>query len=553
MHQVPARRFQPSAHNPFVAKWLRLPCARHTPPTGRLPSRSPLQFPPDTLAVRVRPGTGTSPPRSACPRAIAQIASLPPALRFEWAGKPYILKFYPRAHNPLKRLLRGSPAWREFVRLQLLQKRKIPAPRVVSHLSGYWINGIKGDAIILESIEPAVQLDEYLNDHLLHGEQVPDRYELGQKVLDLVHDLGSARLGHSDLHLGNMLLKEGKLYLLDGYAVHTGGLKMRDVQLLAHSVSRSATRTELLRGWDMLRSGVQMPRKNPVRKRQWRKFLESAVRENDYFGKFSHQGWSGFFYKHNKFPRRWAPVSRHDASREDWHSEWPNLLARIESDQLELLKRSRSGDVLAGQIVLGGRPVEVVIKRPKRSKLHRYLTEIGRGTRVRRAWKKAWALVVRDIPTAWPLLVMERRILGYAVDGIIVFERVAGTQTGRSRSRCARTAGPAEPLPPPRAQSPPPGADRPLAVRLQVHQLGHPRRSPARAHAGHRRCGRHPPDRSVPVAHRPPAAQASREHPQYTPEDSRELCLGYAPFAHLLREPVAPKPAPETMDDASSQ
>jgi tRNA A-37 threonylcarbamoyl transferase component Bud32 len=470
--------------------------------------------------------------------------------RFEWAGKPYILKFYPRAHNPLKRLIRGSPAWREFVRLKLLQKRRIPAPRVVSHLSGYRINGVKGDAVILESIEPAVQLDCYLNDHLLHGERVPDRYELGQKVLDLVHDLGHAKLGHSDLHLGNLLLKDDKIYLLDGYSVHTGGLTMRDVQLLAHSVSRSATRTELLRGWNVLRGGIDMPRKNPVRKRQWRKFLQSAVRKNDYFGKFARRGWSGFFYKHNKFPRRWAPISRHDVGQEDWEREWSNLLARIENDQLELLKRSRSGDVLAGEVVLGGRPVEIVIKRPRRSKLHRYITEIGRGTRVRRAWKKAWALVVRDIPTAWPLVVMERRILGYPVDGIIVFERVAGMQLAdvdldalapRARQDLFRRLG------------------RNLRrlersglsqydskftnwVIIDDAKLGP---TPVIVDVdGIRRVvpSMWPIDRLL---------RSMREHPQYTPEDSKELCLGYAPFARLTREPVAPEPPAETMDDAS--
>jgi hypothetical protein len=30
--------------------------------------------------------------------------------------------------------------------------------------------------------------------------------------------------------------------------------------------------------------------------------------------------------------------------------------------------------------------------------------------------------------------------------------------------------------------------------------------------------------------------RSMREHPQYTPEDSRWLCLGYAPRARLLRE-----------------
>jgi tRNA A-37 threonylcarbamoyl transferase component Bud32 len=458
--------------------------------------------------------------------------------RFEWAGKAYILKFYPRAGGAMKRLVRGSPAWREFSRLQLLQKAGIPSPRAVSHLSGYTMNDIKGDAVILEAIEPAVALDQYLNDHLMRCERVPNRYQLGQKVLKLVHELGRAKLGHSDLHLGNILLKDDEVFLLDGYSVQPRGMKMRDVLLLAHSVSRFATRTEILRGWDILQGGRVPPRKNPVRKRHWRKFLESTTSENDYFGKLASIEWSGFFYKHNKFPRRWAPMSRSTVTPKDWAREWPNLLARIENDQLEILKRSASGDVLAGEVVLGGKPVSVIIKRPKRSKLHRYITEIGRGTRVRRAWTKAWSLVVRDIPTAWPLLVMERRRVGYPADGIIVFERVVGQQLADLDL---------DSLEVPARQN--------LFRRLgrTLRQLEHTKLSQYDSKSTNwiisldERCGPTPIIVDVDGIRRIVPSMwpidrllhSMREHPQYTPADSKELCLGYAPYAHLKQEPTA--------------
>jgi len=93
---------------------------------------------------------------------------------------------------------------------------------------------------------------------------------------------------------------------------------------------------------------------------------------------------------------------------------------------LEVLKSGRSGDVLAGDVTLAGRPVDVIVKRARRKKWYRYVNEIGRGSRSWRAWRKAWALLIRGIPTAWPLLVMERRVMGYVVDQVIVFERVPG-------------------------------------------------------------------------------------------------------------------------------
>jgi hypothetical protein len=115
-----------------------------------------------------------------------------------------------------------------------------------------------------------------------------------------------------------------------------------------------------------------------------------------------------------------------EVTASDWQREWPLILQKVESDQVEVIKRSRSGEVFSTEIVLSGRPVQVVIKRPRRRYWYRYLNEIGRGSRPRRAWRKAWNLIVRGLPTAWPLLMMERRTLGYVTDAIYICERVPG-------------------------------------------------------------------------------------------------------------------------------
>ena len=459
--------------------------------------------------------------------------------RFEWQGKGYYLKFYPRENSRWKRLVRGSPAWREFARLQLLQKKKVPAPRVISHFSGYSINGVKGDAVILEAIEPSVQLDVYLNELALRGEPVPDRIALGQRVLELVHKLGLEGMGHSDLHLGNILrADDGRLFLLDGYAIRTGGLKVRDVQLLAYSVDRWATRSEIVRGWDLLMGGGRdlPPKKlDRVRRRQYRKFIESSRGENRYFGRITSGEWNGHFYKHCKFPRRWSRVSQLDVTREDWEREWPNLLARIEADQLEILKRSGSGDVLAGQVVLGGRPVDVIVKHPRRSKLHRYVTEIGRGGRSSRAWTKAWSLIVRNVPTAWPMLVMEKRKLGYALDSVIVFERVRGKELA-SLDLDTMAAAPRRDLMRRLGRTLRELERRGLNqydskatnwIILDDEKLG-----PAPVIVDVDGIRRFVPD-MWPIDR---LLRSMREHRQYNREDSRELCLGYAPWAKLVRE-----------------
>jgi tRNA A-37 threonylcarbamoyl transferase component Bud32 len=460
--------------------------------------------------------------------------------RFEFAGKPYYLKFYPRRGGAMKRFLRGSPAMREFTNLQALQRAKIPSPRAVAHLSGFQISGEKGDAVILEAIEPSVPLDRYLNDFLLRGERPPEHRRLVAQIIEIVQRLGQAKLGHNDLHLGNFLLHDGKLYLLDGYAIRPGGMRFSDIMLLGHSVSRFATTSDLLRGWKAF-SGGALPRRNPLRRVQWRKLVSFSRGDNRYFGKLDDGTWTGHFFRHAKFPRRWAPVSRIDVADDDWRREWANLVARINADTLEVIKRSRSGDVLAGEIVLAGKPVSVIVKRSRRRHWYRYINELWRGARSPRAWTKSWSVIARDIPTAWPLLMMERKTLGYPWDGVIVFERVRGTQLSDIDL----------------------DALSPDARRNLFHRLGRTLR--LLEAAGLRQYDSKMANWMIvddPVTGPTPVVidvdgirkftaplypiqrilRSMRDHAQYTPADSRELCLGYSPYAHLVQEQAEDKP-----------
>jgi tRNA A-37 threonylcarbamoyl transferase component Bud32 len=456
--------------------------------------------------------------------------------RFESAGKGYYLKFYPRPGSRLKRMVRGNPAMREFLRLQWLQKAKVPAPRAVAVLSGFTIGKTKGDAVISEAIEPAVQLDRYLNGFELRGERAPDHLQLAKKVRELIKALGDARYGHDDLHLGNFLRGEdGSVYLLDAYAVTPGGLKMNQLMRLGHSVARYATRQDVRRGWELLAPDSEIPRSNPLSANIWRKSAGRIGGGNAYFGRVTIGEWSGVFFRQWKYPHRFSPASRLEVAEKDWPREWPVLLEKVEAGLLEVLKSSASGDVLAGEVTLAGRPVEVIVKRARRKHWYRYVNEIGRGSRSWRAWKKAWNLLIRGIPTAWPLLLMERRVMGYVVDQAIVFERAAGKTLAttnldlldaNSRAtlfhRCGRILRRIEDVGFSHFDSKasnwivsPDEVRGPTPVLVDVDGVRFYRWNTF----GIRRLLR-----------------SMREHRQYTPADSLALCRGYAPFTRMERE-----------------
>jgi tRNA A-37 threonylcarbamoyl transferase component Bud32 len=215
--------------------------------------------------------------------------------------------------------------------------------------------------------------------------------------------------------------------------------------------------------------------------------------------------------------------------------QWPSLLARIEADQLDVIKRSRSGDVLAGEIVLGGKPIDIIVKHPRRKYWYRHLNSIGRASRVLRMWKKAWALYARHIAVEWPLLVMEKRVLGYVTDSIIVFERMRGDTLSkmnlnklqsRERDMMFRRLG---------------------RILRRIDELGW-----AHFDAKSSNWIIQPDEKlgAVPIlidvdgvrfypwraAGIDRLLRSLRDHPQYTPADSLALCQGYAPRAKLARD-----------------
>jgi tRNA A-37 threonylcarbamoyl transferase component Bud32 len=460
-------------------------------------------------------------------------------LRFEHGGKAYYVKFYPREgpRDRFRRFFRGSPAVWEFTRLQWLQKAGIPAPRAVAAMVGFQVGERFGDAVILDAIEPSIPLDQYLLQFEQDGKPVPNRRELSQQLRGIVSQLIAAKLGHEDLHLGNFLLHDGKLSLLDGYAVRGDGMKPADLYLLGHSVRRFATTTEMQRGWDQFTGGGPMPAINPVSKPLWDRFLWGISRERRYFGILNAGGWSGVFYKLTKYRCRWSVSSNLEVTHEDWNREWPVLLDKIEQGRLDLIKRSRSGEVLAATVTIGGRDLDVIVKRPRRRYWYRYLNEIGRGSRAWRAWRKTWNLIVRDIPTAWPLLVMEKRRLGYVTDAIFVCEKIPGRTLAHAdldsiaasrRDNLFRRAG---------------------RMLRTIERAGF---SHFDAKASNWVVFDDPANGPIPVLidndgirrrrwellglHR--LLRSMHENPQYTSADSLSLCRGYAPYTPLQTEPA---------------
>jgi tRNA A-37 threonylcarbamoyl transferase component Bud32 len=448
--------------------------------------------------------------------------------QFDHAGRTYRLNFYRRG--------RKNRAIREFRGLTLLQRSQIPSPHAVALLSGFRIKGEIGDAVVLDHLESAVRLDVFLAELQARGEVVPQRRDLALQVRTIAMHVGRAKLGHRQLGLDHFLLRGTQLYLSGGEHVRAGGLKMNDVLRLGHTAAPFASASELLRAWQTLGPGVDLPKANPVSKGLWKKATGDVLGENEHFGKISGNGWTGIFTKRADLPRAWAIASRLTTTLDDWQRAWPNLLARIESDQLEVIKRGDNGDVLGGEVILAGKPIAVIVKRPRRKYWRQSISDLLRPSRAKRTWVKTWKMLVRDVPCEWPMLLMEKRRLGYVVDSVLVFGQVEGqtmaaadldAMEAQARDllfrRAGRTLRRIEALGFTHMDAKStnwivfdggPSAG-PLPVLVDVDGVRHYRW----ATAGILRLLR-----------------AMKQHPQYTPQDSLALCQGYAPVAGPIIE-----------------
>ena len=127
--------------------------------------------------------------------------------RARWRGQTVLAKLF---------VAQGTEraAASEAEGLRLLKAAAIPAPAVL--LSAGFAGG--GQALLLEYLESARSLAAVWSDAMALREVMLANLRLVFALLGRLHASG---YGHTDLHLGNILLAQGRCYLIDGDAVRS--------------------------------------------------------------------------------------------------------------------------------------------------------------------------------------------------------------------------------------------------------------------------------------------------------------------------------------------
>ncbi len=328
--------------------------------------------------------------------------------RFAYADKPYYLHFYPQGSR-----LAASGAPKEYAGLKTLQDFKIPAVKVVALMSGFRFGDRKGNAVITHGMEPAQRLCDATLTRAEHKQAV-------DQIAELLKQMTRHDLGHAALSLSSFLWHDGKVILLDAAGLKSEVLTTQQLMQFAHNVEPFASKSDRMRVWRALLPDQPIPQDRRRLKRY------AADLNSDAIAPIACGEWHGWFKQQHDRPLAHSIASRLEVDHADWQREWALLEQKLRADQLDILKRDRSGDILATQITLLGHPIDVIVKRPRHKYWYRHLLGAFRASRAKRLWDKTRWLLVRRIAVEYPLIVMQRRVLGYVVESVAVFERVPG-------------------------------------------------------------------------------------------------------------------------------
>lgn len=371
-------------------------------------------------------------------------------------GQLLYVKYYHNSSTAerIKNLWRGSSAmveWRAG-----LYAAELELPSVVPLAIAQPTRVASGTPCVLitRGVQRVVPLDEDWN-AIRH-----DRRAVRELTDRLAATIARAHQGgfeHFDLHVGNLLVQREpgarpRVLIVDLHSLRTGQpvddrAVVRNIAQLNQWFRRHASRTERVRFLSRYlhwrnELAAEMPHARPLgfelrslavalneaaekhARSLWAKRDRRTHRNGKYFTTVRLPGgWRGHAFLEAKHAVEGAPSTMCRFAAADWR-RW--LAALVSDESLRrpsgLIKRSHSAHVsrLTMPDALGR--IDVIVKRSLPRTAWRQLRNAFRASRDLRAWKCGYALLNRDLPTARPLAVLERRFLGLRLDSLIVAE-----------------------------------------------------------------------------------------------------------------------------------
>ncbi|MGA2264821.1 MAG: lipopolysaccharide kinase InaA family protein [Phycisphaerae bacterium] len=365
------------------------------------------------------------------------------------AGQDVYLKHF-HIRSPIRMLadsLRGSSVQREVKAWRCLGELGVPTPEILAaDKCG------ESEWLATRAVADAERADLWHSRQL--GEGQAGRRAIRQAAEALAEMIARMHQGgivHNDLHGGNILIRTTDAgpqpVLMDLHRVRrrqwwwqwrklSRRARAANLAQLYHDRACFTTRTERLRFLKhyLLASGAsgslrrwQVRVEDAARRHSRRQYVRCdrrTLRKNRYFGRVRlARGWRGHVVLATKIP----PVGSAAGALEFRLEDWQKVLASPEVlflGDVKVIKDSPSTQVVRRTLVVGPHRLEVFIKRFRRKFLWRVVLDCFRWARSIRAFKLGHALLNRRIPTALPLVALDRRLGPVLMDSLLITEAV---------------------------------------------------------------------------------------------------------------------------------
>jgi len=354
-------------------------------------------------------------------------------------GVLYFKHFHsPTSLHRLQRRLGLSDAVCEMRFSEHLSRMAVPASKV---LAAFCRNG--SEWLVSEAVEPSMPAGAWHAERLDSGDHAAIR-SATIALAELIGRMHASGVIHRDLHCANLLVRTGsprQLVLMDLHRMRrrrrlsrrsrAGNLaqllndrllwtsRSERLRFLRHYL-RVSQATGSLRGW------VRMiePIADRLRRRLYAQRERRIFGTGPYFARLSVAGYRGHVVLASKRQVPGSAASGATFSPEQWRAVLADPEALFVGADVEVIKDSPSSYVVRRRLKIGPHEIEVYVKRPRRKRAVRWLTDLFRHSRPLRAFRLGHALLARHIHTALPLAAMEKRRWRFLTDSILITEAV---------------------------------------------------------------------------------------------------------------------------------
>lgn len=387
--------------------------------------------------------------------------------RAEIDGHPYYLKYYTLSgwQAWLSQWLRRPACLEEWDGGLFAEQAGIPAVMPVAYTLRLVRDNRPCALLVTHAIEPAVPLNDFWRQLHSDTDERRRRRDTGH-LIDLLGALiaraHQAGFEHLDLHAANILVqplapRQYRTLFVDLHSARrnvplTDRAVVRNLAQLNqwfHKNSSVGDRLRFVRAYLRWRDAYEL---NSTHGRQLTLDFDGLVmalaaegrkhahelgqqrdrrarRDGTYFATLRfEQGWRAVAMVRCKHPTEDSRASHLLCDRDWWQQHLTNPLRWFQPDPdgNGACKDSHSAFVRRAVLPHPTQPIPIIVKRPKARNLRRRIIQWLPPSRSLRGWRRAYALLHRDIPTARPLAVLERRIGPLVLDNILVTEAVPG-------------------------------------------------------------------------------------------------------------------------------